>query len=410
MIEPAFPLNEKSRTRALRNLDLIKDLPEQEYDQITKLAAYICRTPISLISLIGKKENWFKSKVGTDLSASSRKYSLCGHAILNGKKLMEISDTRKDERFKDNPFTLAPDPVIFYSGVPLVDKEGHALGTLCVIDNVPRQLDEQQKEALQSLANQVTNLFELRGKNNRLRKVQKDLRERNEELKNFAGVLSHDMKMPLANIALTIDLIKGKFSKSLPADAVQYLNTLKNSSFSLSDYISGILEHYESDQLFDDAHKERFDLHELLEDIVDLLNITEDCQINFPKKHIEVHGNKIALKQVLLNLINNSLKYNDKKEIIIDIKCKEDDDFYYFKVKDNGIGIPKEKQDGIFQLFSTIAEMDRHGKKGNGVGLSTVKKLVKNLHGTIKVSSKLGQGSNFKFTMKKAVMTKRRSG
>lgn len=400
MIEPGFPSNEKNRRKALKNLNLGR-LPEKEYDQITKLAAYICQTPISFISLVGKKENWFKSKVGIDIPGTPRKYSHCGHAILEPGKIMEVKDARKDERFRDNPFTLAADPVIFYSGVPLIDKTGHAMGTLCVIDNVPRQLDEKQRDALQYLANQVINLFELRSRNNYLQKVEKDLRERNTELKNFAGIVTHDMKMPLANITLTIDLIKAKYAKDLPKEAITYLDGLKNSSFSLSDYISGILEHYESDQLFSEAQLERFELHELLEDIVDLLYITDNCQINFPKKHIEVHGNKIAIEQILLNLVNNSLKYNNKDEIIIDIKCKEDDEFYYFKVKDNGIGIPKEKQEHIFQLFSTAAEMDRNGKKGNGIGLSTVKKLVENLNGTIKISSKPGVGTNFKFTVKK---------
>lgn len=399
MIAPATPPNEKSRRKALSRLNL-GNLPEEEYDQITRLAAYICQTPISLISLIGKKENWFKSKIGTDINGNPRKYSICGHAILDPKNLMEISDTRKDKRFKDNPFTQAPDPVVFYSGVPLVDKQGHALGTLCVIDNVPRQLDEQQKSALQALANQVTNLFELRSRNNHLQKIEKDLRIRNKELKNFAGVVSHDMKMPLANIILTIDLVKAKFDKELPEEAVQYLNNLKNSSFSLNDYITGILAHYESDQT-SAAQIERFDIHDLLENIVELLNITDDCQINFPKKQREIYANKIALEQILLNLINNSLKYNDKEEIIIDIKCKEDDAFYYFKVKDNGIGISQEKQDTIFQLFSTGEPTDRHGKKGNGIGLSTVKKLVENLNGTIEVASKLGEGTTFKFTIKK---------
>lgn len=400
MVEPQFPSNEKSRIKALRSLNL-DDESEQEYDQITKLAAYICKTPISFISLIGKKENWFKSTVGINISVNPRKYSFCGHTILNPQDGMEIPDTRKDERFKDNPFTLAPEPVIFYSGVPLIDQKGHALGTLCVVDKIPRQLDEQQKTALRYLANQVSNLFELRSRNNHLEKVEKDLRVRNEELKNFAGIVSHDIKMPLANIILTVDLVKKKYAENLPESAVRYLDNLKNSSFSLNDYISGILKHYESDELFSKSQQKWFELNAILENIVDLLNITDNCQINFPKKHREIYSNKIALEQILLNLINNSLKYNDKKEIIIDIKCKEDADFYYFKVKDNGIGIPKDKQDEIFKLFSTVSETDRNGVKGNGIGLSTVKKLVENLGGTIKVSSKIGMCTCFKFTVKK---------
>lgn len=400
MIEPKMPSNERERMKALRSLNLGKQA-EQKYDQITKLAAYICETPISLISLIGKDKNWYKSKVGIEIAETPRKYSHCGHAILDPKRFMEIPDTRKDKRFKDNPFTLAKEPIIFYSGVPLIDKKGHALGTLCVLDKKPRELNNQQKQALQYLANQVTFLFELKKQNNYLKKVEKDLLTRNEELKNFAGVVSHDMKMPLANIVLTVDVIKKKYAQNLPEQAIHYLNNLKNSSFSLNDYISGILDHYESDKLFSKSHHKWFGLNDLLEKIVDLLNITEHCKINFPEKNKELHSNEIALEQILLNLINNSLKYNDKKETVIDISCEEENSFYVFEVKDNGIGIPKNKKEEVFKLFSTATDKDKNGVKGNGIGLSTVKKLIENLGGTVSIDSELGVGTHIHFTVKK---------
>lgn len=90
----------------------------------------------------------------------------------------------------------------------------------------------------------------------------------------------------------------------------------------------------------------------MLEEIVDILNITEKCEINFPDKNLELDCNRIALEQIFLNLINNSLKYNDKNEIIIDIECIEDNYFYHFTVTDNGLGIPQDKQEFIFDFFS----------------------------------------------------------
>ena len=405
MVEPASPSNEVSRLKSLKNLSLIGSFPEREYDEITKLAAYICQSSVSVISIVGEKDNWFKSKIGTEISGHPRKYSICGHAILDPLNIMEVPDAREDERFKDNPFTIAPEPIIFYAGVPLLDKSGHALGTLCVIDNVPRKLDEKQKTALKYLGNQITNLFEQRKRNKYLQKVQKELKEQNEQLKSFAGVVSHDMKMPLANIIVTIDLVKAKYGKEMPIQVLDYLNGLKNSAFSLSDYVSSILAHYESDGL--SSEPEQFHLHDLLEDIIDMLHITDDCSINFPKKNKELYCNKIALEQILLNLINNSLKYNDKEEIRIDLKSREDVDFYHFKVKDNGIGIPKDKRNSIFHLFSTVAETDRSGKKGNGIGLSTVKKLVENQGGNIQVTSKVGESTTFKFSIKKTMAPKK---
>lgn len=402
MIEPAFPINENQRLAALDQLDILNSIPEKDYDEITKLAAYICQTPVSLISLVGAEENWFKSKVGTDLRYGERKYSHCGHAILDPGSIMEVPDARKDKRFKNNPYTLAEEPILFYSGAPIVDNYGHALGTLCVLDHVPRKLNSDQRNALQFLAGQISNLFELRTRNNNLKKVQKELREQNELLKNFANVISHDMKMPLANIIVTIDFLKAKYGKNLNGHILELLNNIKDSSFSLSDYVSGILEHYESNSLGSEAsHEQQFDLHDLLEDIIDFLNITDDCEINFPDENTELTCNKIVLNQILLNLINNSLKYNDKEKIIINITFKESNDFYHFKIADNGIGIPEDKQKSIFTLFSTAAETDRSGKKGNGIGLSTVKKLIGNQGGTIEVSSKVHEGATFDFTIKK---------
>jgi len=112
--------------------------------------------------------------------------------------------------------------------------------------------------------------------------------------------------------------------------------------------------------------------------------------------------NKIALQQIFINLIGNSLKYNNKEEIIIDVQCSNGGDFYNFSISDNGIGIPKDKQQDIFELFTIVEEVDRTGNRGNGIGLSTVKKLVNSLGGDITVESEINKGTTFKFTMHKS--------
>ena len=160
------------------------------------------------------------------------------------------------------------------------------------------------------------------------------------------------------------------------------------------------MEHYETDKTAS-LISEPFDSQDLLEEIIELLNINVDCEINLPEENIEMHANKVALEQILLNLIGNSLKYNDKEKIKIDLDCIEKDGFYHITVADNGMGIPKDKVAHIFDLFVTTGTLDRNGKKGNGIGLSTVKKLVDRLNGEISVSSTLGEGTTFKFSIKK---------
>lgn len=401
MKSTSLPSSEAKRLKALRNLQILDTAPEKQYDEVTELASLVCEVPVALISLIDKDRQWFKSCIGFDEKETNRDISFCHHAMNSNQAIYEITDARIDERFKNNPLTFGDNPVVFYAGVPLKDENGFALGTLCVIDHQPRTLDDRQRKALIYLANQVIQLFNIRLKNNILRESQKQLKEKNTQLKNFAGVVSHDMKMPLANMIVTIDILKAKYANKIDESGMDYLRNLKRSAFKLSDYISNILTHYESDNITDDHQVEEFNLYELIDDIIGMLDITEDYKLHYPEKNLILATNRVALEQILLNLIGNSFKYNDKEKIIIRIECVEDDVFYNFVVTDNGIGIPKEKQKSIFELFSTAVNADRRGTKGNGIGLSTVKKIIRNLGGDIKVESKVGVKTSFKFFIEK---------
>jgi signal transduction histidine kinase len=393
-------VQEKERIKALKALNILDSEPEREYDELTQLAAYICDTPVAFISLIDKDRQWFKSKVGLDTCETKRSISFCTHAIQQPEIVYEVEDASKHETFMDNPF-VTDKGVRFYAGASLIHESGHVLGTICVIDFEPKKLSDQQKLALKNLSNQAVKLLELRSRNQNLREVQHNLKEKNAQLKNFAGVVSHDMKMPLSNIIITIDILKSKYAKALDETGFNYLNNLKQSAFKMSDYISNILTHYESDEITENQPKEEVDVHELLENIIELLDVNDNCEINLPEKNMFIKCNTAAIEQILLNLIGNSLKYNDKEKIVIDINVTQDDNYYYFTVTDNGIGIPKEKQKDIFKLFSTVADRDRRGQKGNGIGLSTVRKLINNLGGSVNIDSEEGVFTKFAFSIEK---------
>jgi len=399
VVAPPFPVDEEQRLAAVRSYNLLDTLPEKDFDNITALTASICDVPISLVTLLDADRNFLKSHYGLNFNQSPRDTSFCGHAILEESNLFIVEDARKDARFVDNPLVTQGN-AIFYAGVRLVNSDGYPLGTLCIFDHKPRILSKSQRKALIALAYQVVNLFEARKRNRILMAVQEELREKNEELKNFAGIVSHDMKMPLANMIITSDMLRSKYGHFLDKQGQEYLDYIKQSSFTLSEYISGLLEHYESDKTAA-LHTEQFDSNDLLEEIIELLNINVDCEINLPENNIEMKANKSALEQIILNLVGNSIKYNDKKRIKIDIDCFEKDGAYHFSVADNGMGIPKADIVSIFNLFATIGKLDRNGKKGNGIGLSTVKKLVTKLGGNIEVTSKVGKGTTFKFYIKK---------
>ena len=157
-----FDFNEQERIAALKSYDILDTLSEDEYDGITRLAAQICGTKISLIIFVDENRQWFKSKVGIDTTETPKEIAFCNHAIQTPNAIFVIEDSSKDSRFKDNPLVKGDPNVKFYAGVPLVDKDQYALGTLCVIDDKPQKLSDIQLDALRTLSKSVVNLLELR--------------------------------------------------------------------------------------------------------------------------------------------------------------------------------------------------------------------------------------------------------
>jgi|GEM_PF-1556556 len=166
MEKPKIPDNEQERQAALESLNILDTIPEQSFDDLTLIASQICQTPIALISLIDKDRQWFKSRFGFDgISESSREISFCGHAINSPTELYEITDAKQDSRFFDNPMVKGNVGVSFYAGIPLLDANNLAIGTLCVIDKKPKKLTDDQKRALKALGKEVVNRMALRREN-----------------------------------------------------------------------------------------------------------------------------------------------------------------------------------------------------------------------------------------------------
>jgi len=156
-----IPKNEAKRIKVLWQYDILDTVPEEVFDELADLAAHICGAPIALITLVDENRQWFKSKVGVSVNETGRDISLCAHAILQDD-LFIIPDTTLDARFKNNPLVTTSPKIRFYAGAPLISPDGHALGTLCVLDKVPRELTEDQKSALRILSRHVMTQLELR--------------------------------------------------------------------------------------------------------------------------------------------------------------------------------------------------------------------------------------------------------
>src|SRR4028119_129071 len=175
------PCNEAERLAALRECAILDTDAEECFDDIARLAAYICATPIALVSLVDSSRLWFKAKVGFPLSELPRESTFCTQAILKPEPFI-IEDASADKRFAKNPYVQFEPHVRFYAAVPLITPDGHALGVLCVMDHQPRTLTYEQHEALEVLARQTRTQIELRRNSNKLaelnRKLDREIEER----------------------------------------------------------------------------------------------------------------------------------------------------------------------------------------------------------------------------------------
>lgn len=176
-----IPDNEAQRLAALQEYRILDTAAEQAYDDIVALAAYLCGVPIALISLVDESRQWFKSRLGLNEKETPRDVAFCAHAILQTEPLI-VRDALKDTRFSDNALVTGSPHIRLYAGFPLVNPDGFALGTLCVIDRKPRRLSAEQKTAMQALARQVMALLELR-------RVSAQMAEALEKVKTLHGLL-----------------------------------------------------------------------------------------------------------------------------------------------------------------------------------------------------------------------------
>jgi GAF domain-containing protein len=180
-MKAALPSNEAERLAALKAYHILDTGTEQSYDDITALAAHICRVPIAMISLVDEVRQWFKSRLGVAQQQTPREVAFCAHAILENGPFI-VRDAAKDRRFADSALVTGEPHIRFYAGFPLINPEGLALGTLCVIDRQPRQLSAEQEKIMQALARQVMALLEFR-------RVSARLADALDQVKTLQGLL-----------------------------------------------------------------------------------------------------------------------------------------------------------------------------------------------------------------------------
>ncbi|WP_439481043.1 sensor histidine kinase [Cyclobacterium plantarum] len=396
MEKPKIPDNEKQRLAALKTYDILDSLPEKDYDDLTLIAAEICDAPIALITLIDENRQFFKSRIGVDIEDTPREYSFCSHAINLPDQLMQVEDTSMDQRFVDNPYVIGEPKITFYAGVPLVNPEGYAFGTLCVLDSKAKRLNERQERALKSLANQVMHLLELRKKNKELELSRKKVDAYARETEEFVYAASHDLKEPLRMIRSFLKLLKKKHSQQLNEEGSKYLSYASDGVKRMQMMIADMLEYY------------RLNMNELTAEKVDISKLVDEVSAFYKREHQDaeikhsglpaINASGKDLRMVFENLIGNAIKYRKAENhpvITVRAEANTGGD-WVFSIADNGVGIPEDHLERIFGLFQRA----HSGKQypGTGIGLAICKKIIEKAGGKIWVESKLDAGSTFFFT------------
>ncbi|MCB4806804.1 GAF domain-containing sensor histidine kinase [Tamlana sp. 62-3] len=401
MIAPKEPENEGERLEFLKSFNILDTLPEADYDNITKIAAEICGVPIALVSLIDDRRQWFKSHHGLNVTETPKEFAFCAHAINRPNQPFVINDSREDERFHDNPLVTGDPHVVFYAGIPLTTNKGMPLGTLCVIDNKPHQLTNEQLETLKALSNQVIKLLELRKANANLQTSLNDLKDKNEALEKFAYLAAHDLKSPLLNISNLAQIIKQDYKLDIDDAGLNMLELIIKSSEDLTSLVDGLLSYNTRDSILN-KEKEAISLKEFESDLQDNI-IKHYKEVNFTLNSSlsEIEVNKYGFNQIIRELVNNAIRYNDKNQVNITLNICETASHYRILVQDNGPGIHENYHEKIFNVFYKLNKYDKFGRTGNGIGLATVKNIIKKLQGEIHVNSILNKQTTFSVILKK---------
>lgn len=414
---------ERRRVAALHSYQILDTNAERSFDDLALLASYICQTPIALISLVDSDRQWFKAKVGIDATDSPRSASFCAHAI-KGRSLFVVDDAQHDTRFANNPFVTGAPNIRFYAGAPLVTKAGEALGTICVIDHMPRVLKPDQAAALEALSRQVVDQLELRraaavnaklfkklkrASRRRIRQAkiaerltneQCGLREAVSGMEHVLGVVGHELRTPLAALrAISEFLVTDGAKNTVEAD--RFLNDISAEVDRMSDTVNNLLEAARLNSGRARWNWSEVDLAATIEEamasiepLIDSDKIVLKNRVNSEASHMA--GDADAIRRLILNLLSNARKHTDKGSIEVSVSSCLDEagQWAEIAVRDTGSGIAPEVAARLGEAFALNSGVVGHNHvSGAGLGLAICKGIAAAHGGNIYFESKQGEGT-----------------
>jgi signal transduction histidine kinase len=379
MLAP-LPGNEAQRLSSLRSFNILDTPREAVFEDLTRIAAQICRTPMAIISLVDRTRQWFKAEVGVGVPETSRDVSFCAHAILqNG--LFIVPDAARDPRFFDNDLVTGYPHLRFYAGAVLHTIEGHALGTLCVLDRVPRELEDQQRAALEALARQAMGQMELR---RALMEAEKVSRYRS----RLMAVMGHDLKQPVNVVHMALSTLASRLQNEEDQEILAFA---ANAVTRLNSELDALALASRLDQ--ESVRIERFPVQRVLDGALDNWSLRarrKGLKLRVMPCSLDVESDETMLTTILGNLVGNAIKYTETGGVLVG--CRRRGGGVSIEVWDSGVGIPEAQLERIFQAFHQV---DAGRSEGLGLGLAIVRRTAELLGYEIDVKSRPGRGSRF---------------
>ncbi len=391
--------HEAERLAALHDTLILDSRPDADFDAVAQLASHICGTPMAMVTLIDSDRQWFKAKVGLDWGQTSRDMSFCAHTIA-GRDVLEVPDATADPRFADNPAVTGDPKVRFYAGAPIAVEGGHHVGSLCVMDNQPRHLSVEQRQALRALARHVAVLLELRRYAQRADEVAEQQRRLDRMKDSFLSAVSHELRTPLASIAGYLELLLDDTPD--PATTHRFLSVMQRNSDRLRRVIDDLVLIARLNHEGIGLNLSTVDLadltHQLVQTIHPLAAARQITMLEHTRSPLLVLGDARRLSHALNHLIFNAVKFTGSGGTVT-VSTDGDAPEPTLTITDTGVGIAAGDLPHLFDRFYRTADADHRADQGVGVGLSIAKAIIDAHHGSLHLSSQPGHGTTVRIVL-----------
>jgi signal transduction histidine kinase len=399
---PPVPDNEMERILKLSEFDVDYAEVQDSLQDLTKLAAKVAGTSISLINLIDSFTQWTVSNYGLALEQMPRTDSVCQYTIVAKEEKLEVKDLSADDRFKDK-FYVTGEPLLkYYFGVPLQTADGLNLGALCVLDQVGREISPEKVELLKIIANEIVNRLTAY-------QVIKELKSKVKEAGDTQRKVAHDIRGPLGGIVSLAQIISQQGNENKMDQVLEFIGLIQKSGRSLLELANEILG---ADKRVDTASvksdhpqaaPDTFNLQvfkDKLEKLFTPQAIPKDIRftVAIANENETIPFSKNKLLQITGNLISNAIKFTPQYgtvTVALGLMIADKDKNLQIKVSDTGVGLDTVAVQQLFTQGAVPSTSGTVGEQGYGFGLALVKHLVDDLKGSIDVESKPGEGAVF---------------